>query len=376
MKNFTRFLQPATAAMQSLLKPKLLKKFTAFCLLLAACTALSAQAPGTWTAHGSGITASPRDFLGIDAVSPDVAWGVAEHPTFSVGAREFCRTLDGGATWQTGVIDPSNGGQFTSLAVYALDAETAWVIMTNIPTQNHGKIYKTTDGGQSWQEQTGSFNGTGNAVAFIHFFDADNGLAIGSPGTGNAAIDSLRIWKTSDGGNAWNRIPPDQLPTPLASEGFWITPGNGHYAAIGDKIWFGTRRGRIWYSPDKDENWQAFPLSTQNITNMSFSMTFSDEQNGIAAGYGIAFRTEDGGQTWTPLTTLPASVVYYRIQHVPGSNGAYYLTYEASQSFYNQYRHAYSLDDGETWTLIADQPRLLPFEFVSPTVGWGGGGGL
>ncbi|HRK82654.1 MAG TPA: hypothetical protein PLZ12_14515 [Saprospiraceae bacterium] len=373
MEKFTHVLLWATASIFSPLQLKIMKKLYSICLFLVVCTALGAQAPGSWTALGSGITAAPRDFLGIDAVSADVAWGLAEHPTFAVGAREFCRTVDGGATWQTGVIDAANGGAFTSLAIYALDAETAWVIMTNVPTQNRGKIYKTTNGGQTWQEQTGSFNNIGSAIAFIHFFDADNGLAIGSPGTGNPATDSLRIWKTSNGGDIWNRIPPEQLPTPLASEGFWITSGNGHYAAVGNKIWFGTRRGRIWYSPDKGENWQVFALSSQNITNMSFSITFSDEQNGIAAGYGIAFRTNDGGQTWTPLTSLPASIVYYRVQYVPGANGVCYLTYEGSQSFFNQYRHAYSLNNGDTWTLIADQPRLLPFEFVSPTVGWGGG---
>ncbi|HRF41476.1 MAG TPA: hypothetical protein PK198_21935, partial [Saprospiraceae bacterium] len=88
MEKFTHVLLWATASIFSPLQLKIMKKLYSICLFLVVCTALGAQAPGSWTALGSGITAAPRDFLGIDAVSADVAWGLAEHPTFAVGARE------------------------------------------------------------------------------------------------------------------------------------------------------------------------------------------------------------------------------------------------------------------------------------------------
>lgn len=347
-----------------------MKTLFTYLLLTAAVATASAQPTGTWQSKGSGISTPNRSMQGLSVVDSNAVWGVTYHLA-GAATREFIRTIDGGNTWTSGIIDVTDGDSFTNLSIFAIDENIAWVNMTNAGMQNRGRIYKTTNGGQTWVQQMGSFNNAGNAFGAFHFFDENNGVAFGSPGTGNNTVDSLRIWITTNGGNTWDRIPKSQLPSVLAGEGTWTSYGNGSYAAIGDTIWFGTRRGRVWHSTDKGISWKVFPINTQ-IANEAFSIAFKDTKNGIAVSYRKAFYTEDGGNSWQSLLSLPPSIVYYQIQHIPGTDGVYFLSYEGSTQFYTDIRFAYTLDNGNTWALTTD-PGIECFQFASPTHAWGGG---
>lgn len=348
-----------------------MKKLCTLLLLALLPFMLDAQQPGTWESKGSGITATNRVILGTSVVDSNTLWGITLNPSFNTPFREFTRTVDGGKTWTSGVIDPTETDFYFNLGIFALDANTAWVNMGN-GNQDVMRIYKTTDGGQTWTQQNGSFNDEGNGAELLHFFNENEGVFLGSPGTGDPTVDSLKIWRTSDGGNTWHRIPSEQLPTVLAEEGRWINLFNGTYDAIGDTLWFGTRRGRIWRSVDKGVSWEAFSFG-EDIYDAAISVAFKDSKNGIAGGDGPrqGFRTQDGGATWEKIT-LPSSIAYYQIEYVPGTAGVYFLAYEASPFFLNNIQHAYTLNNGDNWVMI-DNPEIECFEFLSSTNGWGGG---
>lgn len=347
-----------------------MKKLFTLLLFIAILVTAYTQSPGTWESKGSNISATPRTIFSVSAVDSNIVWGISAHPALGVAAREFTRTIDGGNTWQSGIIDAQGGGAFTALSLYAINADTAWVIMTNVPSQNQGRIYKTTDGGQTWIQQTGSFNNSGNALTSIHFFDENNGITSGSPGTGNAAVDSLRIWLTANGGNTWERIPKSQLPTALPGEGIWITSGSGAYDALGDTIWFGTRRGRVWRSIDKGKTWEAF---STGIDKELYSVAFKDAQNGIVTSERLGLRTKDGGVTWETIT-FPSTIDYgyYQIEDIPGTTGGYVLIYEGSSSYYNNFKMVYTHDNGNTWNNLEVPSGMWSVDFISPNQGWAG----
>jgi photosystem II stability/assembly factor-like uncharacterized protein len=347
-----------------------MKKLFTLLLFIAIFAIVHAQQPGTWQSSGSNIQATPRTIFSVSVVDSSVIWGISAHPALGVAAREFTRTIDGGITWQSGIIDASNGGAFTALSICAINANIAWVIMTNVPSQNQGRIYKTTDGGQTWIQQTGSFNNSGNAITSIHFFDENNGITSGSPGTGNAAVDSLRIWLTANGGNTWERISKSQLPTTLPGEGIWLTSGSGAYDASGDTIWFGTRRGRVWRSINKGRTWNAF---STGIDKELYSVAFRDSKNGIVTSERLGLRTKDGGVTWETVT-FPSTIDYgyYQIEDIPGTAGGYVLIYEGSSSYYNNFKMVYTLDNGNTWSNLDVPNGMWSVDFISPKQGWGG----
>ena len=88
-------------------------------------------------------------------------------------------------------------------SITALDANTAWVC-------NAGAVYKTTDGGLTWDKQETAFQGFNGHPNVIHFFDSNNGVCVGNPNNGYWAI-----YTTTDGGTNWIRVPSANIPAPI-----------------------------------------------------------------------------------------------------------------------------------------------------------------
>ena len=206
-------------------------------------TTLHAQ----WQNLGTGITNSPRKIFSISAVDENTVWAVAYDPS-GAAAYDSTRTTDGGTVWNAGTLP--NVGAYYPGHIHAVDGQTAWALMINTPQQDRIKIFKTIDGGANWQDQPGEFNTEGFAFACLHFFNANEGIGFGSPGTGDATVDSLRIYRTADGGTNWSRIPAGTLPAPEPAEGQWVY-GDNRYEAKGDTLWFCTRAGRVFRTTDK-----------------------------------------------------------------------------------------------------------------------------
>ena len=334
---------------------------------------LSAQQIGTWTNKGSRITASSRGIWSISAVDSNTVWATAYHLRFSQPFREFTKTTDGGNTWKSGVIDPTSGEDFSILSSFALDSSIAWVTMSRLSSQNQGRIYKTSDGGKTWAKQSGSFNNLGNLPDCVYFFNKNEGIAFGATVSNSINLDTLRIWRTVNGGIVWNRVPEANLPARLPAEITYVGPGTGVYDTKGDTVWIVSDVGRVWKSTNKGATWNAYLIvPEQPFPNYSdASIAFQDALNGIALVRNRAFRTTDGGITWEELDSPLFTVYsYYQIKDIPGAKDTYFLSYENSNRF-NDIQHAFTVDNGNTWFKL-DSEGLECFDFVSPNHAWGG----
>ena len=128
--------------------------------------------------------------------------------------------------------------------ITAVDAMTAWA-MFNKNTLTGGGIWKTTDGGTTWNQQgAGTIFDANSFPDVIYFWNANDGVAIGDPNPATA----FEIYTTNDGGANWTLR---TAPAPLANE-FGIV---NHYAVYGNSIWFDTDNGRVYHSADKGMTW-------------------------------------------------------------------------------------------------------------------------
>src|ERR1700737_472411 len=103
-------------------------------LLLLAATTLNAQ----WQIQDSHTTASLR---GIHALGNGIAWASGTNGT-------VLRTTDDGATWHT-CTTPPDAQKLDFRGIQAFDANTAIVMSSG--KGDLSRLYKTTDGCQTWK---------------------------------------------------------------------------------------------------------------------------------------------------------------------------------------------------------------------------------
>jgi photosystem II stability/assembly factor-like uncharacterized protein len=211
-----------------------------------------------------------QSFRGLDAVDSNTAW--ISGGSLTGGAGKVYRTTDGGETWQD-VTPPGTEG-LSLRDVEAQDADAAVVL--SIGPGEASRIWRTTDGGATWTE---TFRNT-EEDAFYNCLDfypgGKRGLAVSDPVDGR-----FRILATSDSGRSWEVLPTEGMPD---STGEYNFSASGDCLVIkGRDAWFGSggASARVFHSTDRGLTWEA---------------TDSTMPAGEAAGvFGLAFRTPRHG---------------------------------------------------------------------------------
>ncbi len=315
---------------------------------------LTMLAAPRWTVQTSGVTARLR---GVSAVSEKVAWASGSGAT-------VLRTEDGGQSWQKlHVTDDA----LDFRDIDAIDAQTAYIL--SIGNGPASRIYKTTDAGKTWKLQFKN----DDEKAFLDamsFWDANHGIAFGD------SVDKrFYILTTSDGGNTWSRVLPENLPPAQENEGAFAASGTNIALSGKSHAWIGTgaaAKSRVLHTADGGRTWQVAdtPLASGPSSGI-FSIAFRDARHGVIAGGDYRKEsdavdnlavTNDGGTTWTLGKGLSGfrSVVAY----VPGSETLIAIGPSGGD---------YSTDDGRTWTTISG-PGFDTFSFArGKQIGWGAG---
>ncbi|OGU74865.1 MAG: hypothetical protein A2V93_04240 [Ignavibacteria bacterium RBG_16_34_14] len=297
--------------------------------------------------------------INFSAVNNQVCWAVGQkYPANTTPYTGYIRTTDGGNNWVLNSIPGITNGYLDE--IFAIDADTAYVTCYKlVGTTGTIGIYKTTDGGVTWNRQD-AYNSSQTGPAYIYFFDSQNGVVIG---------DYLETYTTTNGGTNWN---PVTMPTPLTDE--WTFLGESRFAVSGNTIWFCTNKGRIFKSTDIGYTWNII-LSESQYTDWLPSIAFQNSQIGIyalkMAGNAtdhIVRKTTDGGATWNIIPNpVLVNLAPSTIQHIPGTNSTYILTAGRASTMKGT---AVTFDAGETWTLL-DTIGCFLVNFASYTDGWG-----
>ncbi len=345
----------------------MLKRFR---FLLPGMLILGSAASAQWVAQQSNFPAGVAPHT-ISAVNEQVAWAFGFKLT-NGGFSEctwFSRTLDGGQTWTAERSILPDTAWITS--IQALSADTAWIsVMTNSITTNAGP-YRTVDGGKTWEHRASGFDTVKTFFHFLHFFDANDGIAVLDP-VSNYPL----IYTTDDGGASWQRLPDaDNIPL-LYRE--WL---NIHmYSVAEGVIYIGTGMptgGRILKSSDRGKSWSVSKCDFPTTDDVMIWPGFKDADNGMIAaltpgarGVGAAI-THDGGSTWR--ITSPPPISAHFATSIPGTAAGYLVAganwWSPSLPIYPG--SAFTLDNGDTWTKIDDTPYNNPV-FASRHVGWVG----
>ena len=167
-------------------------------LALLAVPAVTAAAAG---ADSGGVVPVPswkhvdintsQSFRGLAAVDATTAW---------VGGSSggVWRTVDAGKSWQK--VGPELKKPLLFRDVEAVDADTAQILA--IGQGRKSRIYRTTDGGATWDRTFTNKDQDAFYDCMAMFPDGVHGLAISDPVRGK-----FRIIRTEDGGLTWSVVP-------------------------------------------------------------------------------------------------------------------------------------------------------------------------
>lgn len=251
-----------------------------------------------------------------------------------------------------------------------------------------GKIFRTTDGGETWQKV---FEKKGTFVRCLAFTDDKHGVMgnIG-PGYFPGVTDSNPLYRTEDGGTTWAPVTEiegepvvglcalDIVKVPF------VNAGNlDHRPRIIGVGRVGGPTAYIW-SDDLGKSWKQGKMP--EVGAMAFDVKFLDDQHGFIASathtevsqsHGLILATEDGGATWhevyrsarpfelTWKLSFPTRLVgYCTVQ-----------SYNPDQTTSARFV-AKTTDGGKTWNEIplVDDHRVREFgiAFIDENIGWVG----
>ncbi|MBK9319145.1 MAG: hypothetical protein IPM91_10200 [Bacteroidetes bacterium] len=343
-----------------------MKKLLLFAFILIGLTNVNAQ--GVWVSQATNFTPVSSGVRYISTVDTNIVWICSYDGSGGAANRQdFSRTIDGGTTWAAGTITGAPATHDWAM-IYGLNADTAWSVLYSTSAAVAGGIYKTTDGGATWTQQGAGVIYNNLSQSFpnvVHFWDANNGFAMGDPEGG-----FYELYTTTDGGSNWTRVPTGNIPAPTAGE-YGIV---GHYEVQGDTIWFDTNKGRVYRSVDRGLNWTVASTGITVPTNSAIDICFYSSTNGIARLYngttgGNTMRvTTDGGLTWT-VATPTGNFFGSDVQAVPGTVSKLIST-GAATGFIGS---SYSDDGGLNWTDIEVSAQRTALGVVDSLHMWTGG---
>lgn len=323
-----------------------------------------------WTSKSSTFSQVNRGIDDFSIVDDNVVWAQAFDGASNTpqNVREFTRSIDGGNTWTSGTINlGANQALLNISSIHALSATTAWATAySDNGAVVLGGVWKTTDAGSTWVKQpTALFNDVVNSFAnLVYFWNANVGFCQGDPVGG-----SFELYTTIDGGENWTRVPSANIPAPLEGE-FGYTH---NYDVVGNTIWFGTNKGRLFKSTNLGRNWTVSqtPISDFSGTTVSGSYSFRDGNTGLLVQSGTnpnLYQTTDGGVTWSS-TSFSGTIGSRDIEYIPDTNVVVTVgTNPEGNSF-----TSYSIDNGANWKLEMVGTQVVTLKFKDAFLGFGGG---
>ncbi|MEY8759156.1 YCF48-related protein [Chryseobacterium tongliaoense] len=252
--------------------------------------------------------------------------------------------------WTAFSYPTSNGGRFDD--VFFLNENLGWAARGG-----NGAVFKTTDGGSSWAQQTVG-SPANEYYRNIEFLNEN----VGFLGT-----LSENFYKTSDGGNSWQRV-TNISPYPQAICGLDCV---GTSTIYGCGAWFSP--AFIIKSTDSGNTWQYIDMSAYAFALVE--IVFIDENVGFVGGSdddgAVILKTTDGGASWTKIynSNIPFEYVW-KMQLL--DNNKMFGSIESETP--NSGKLIKSFNGGFTWE-SKDFPDVYvqAVGFTSSTHGWMGG---
>ena len=331
---------------------------------------------GVWKSDDYGRTwnpifdGQPSQSIGAIAVFPPnpeiiyVASGEGlQRPDLSVGDGIY-KSTDAGKTWtHLGLRD---GQQIPALAIDPRDPNRIFAAVLGHPYGSNPErgIFRSTDGGASWQKVLYKDENTGGSDVEIDPSNPDTIYAslwqsrLGPWEDSNSfAGTGGGLFKSTDGGNTWKKLTKG-LPDDVVQVNVAIAASQPSrlYATLSTTQPSGYASGKglgFYRSDDAGESWSQIttdPRPAMKIGGGDLPVPKVDPKNAevIYVASIVTVRSTDGGKTWTSIRGAPGGDDYQNLWINPENPKIILLVADQGAIV--------SVNRGETWSSWYNQP--------------------
>jgi len=331
---------------------------------------------GVWKSNDYGRTwdpifdAEPSQSIGAIAIPPSnpnivyVASGEGlQRPDLSVGDGIY-KSTDAGKTWtHLGLRD---GQQIPALAVDPRDPNRIFAAVLGHPYGSNSErgIFRSTDGGETWQKVLYKDENTGGSDVVIDPSNPDVVYACMwqsrlGPWEDNNAFAGTEggLFKSTDGGNTWRKLTKG-LPDDVVQINVAVAPSqpNRLYATLSTThpSAYASGKGLGFYrSDDGGESWTQItndPRPAMKIGGGDLSIPAVDPKNAdiVYVASIVTVRSTDGGRTWTSIRGAPGGDDYQNLWINPENPDIILLVADQGAIV--------TVNGGETWSSWYNQP--------------------
>jgi photosystem II stability/assembly factor-like uncharacterized protein len=307
--------------------------------------------------------------IAVAASDPNIIYvgsGEGLHrPDLSVGNGIY-KSTDAGKTWaHLGLVD---GQQIPALAVDPRDPNRVFAAVLGHPygPSDERGIYRSTDGGQTWQRVIWRDGNTGGSdveidpsnpdVVYASMWEAregpwEDGNEFNGSGGG--------LFKSNDGGVTWHAL-THGLPKDLSQIYVGIAPSDSHrlYATLSQA----SGRLSVYRSDDAGESWAEIttdPRPAGRIGGGDLSVPRVDPKNPdlVYVVSTVTMRSSDGGKTWSGFRGAPGGDDYQNLWINP-NNGNIILIVSDQGAIV-------TVNAGASWSSWYNQPTAQLYHAIT-----------
>ncbi|HKC70818.1 MAG TPA: hypothetical protein VKB60_04300 [Terriglobales bacterium] len=321
----------------------------------------------TWNPIFDGQPTQSIGAIAVAASDPSIIYvgsGEGLHrPDLSVGDGVY-KSTDGGRTWTNVGLPDSQ--QIPALAVDPHDPNRVFAAVLGHPygPSSERGIYRSTDGGHNWQKVLYKDENTGGCdiemdpanpnVLYACMWEAREG-----PWEDNNEFNGTAggLFKSSDGGNSWQQLTKG-LPKNLVQVNVAIAPSQhsrlyatvattepGDYeSAAGLGFYRSDDSGQSWYEVTKD----ARPAMRIGGGDLPIPRVDPKNPDVVYSASLVTVRSTDGGKSWTSLRGAPGGDDYQNLWVSPDNSNVILLVSDQGAIV--------TVNGGQTWSSWYNQP--------------------
>lgn len=316
----------------------------------------STDAGATWTQSGL-IEESIVTDIAIDPTNSQTIFASTLGNVFDTNTdRGVYKSTDGGASWENVLFVSDSSGAIDLLMdhtnsdiIYASIQNRIRTETISLVTGPDVGIYKTIDGGANWTELTTGLPTTEQCRIGLAMSPDDNNTVYAC--YTDTSLDVLDVYKTTNGGSSWTAMDVHTAGLPDDVQGgfgwyfgeIYQNPYNNNQLIIPGVDMFSTI--------NNGGSWEANvpPWYTYEVHADKHAILFLDSLSYIIATDGGLYKTNDNGNTWEDIENIPVTQ-FYHIDVDPtqpdiyGGGAQDNGTMQGNASFYNQWFRLYGGD--------------------------------